>query len=147
MTLLRAILVASLASCLSASSVSAQPMQIVPPAAQTKPPAPVMHTAPEKKAPKRPTAKRPDAPAVVKTEPVTPPPVDPAQNQTTALRPSLPATGPQPDIAFGAYQRGEYLAAFKEASRRASEQGDPVAMTLIGDLYANGYGVPKDEKK
>ena len=59
----------------------------------------------------------------------------------------LPATGPQPDIAFGAYQRGEYLAAFKEASRRASEQGDPVAMTLLGDLYSNGYGVPKDEKK
>ena len=33
------------------------------------------------------------------------------------------------------------------ASRRASEQGDPVAMTLLGELYANGYGVAKDEKK
>ena len=54
---------------------------------------------------------------------------------------------PQGDVAFGAFQRGYYLEAFREASRRASEQGDPVAMTLLGELYANGYGVAKDEKK
>ena len=45
------------------------------------------------------------------------------------------------------FQRGHYLEAFKEATARASEQGDPVAMTLLGELYANGYGVAKDEKK
>ena len=54
---------------------------------------------------------------------------------------------PQGDIAYGAYQRGYYLEAFREATRRASEQGDPVAMTLLGELYANGYGVARDEKK
>ncbi len=67
-------------------------------------------------------------------------------SQQAALQPQ-PAPGAQGDVAFGAFQRGYYVEAFKEASRRASEQGDPVAMTLIGELYANGYGVAKDEKK
>ena len=92
----------------------------------------------------RPNAKRPDTPAAANTEPAAAPP---SKTEQSALRPSLPASGPQPDIAFGAYQRGEYLLAFKEATKRASEQGDPVAMTLLGELYSNGYGVPKDEKK
>src|SRR5205807_4014407 len=68
----------------------------------------------------------------------------PANTKTTALQPV--AAGPQGDVAYGAYQRGYYLAAFQEATRRAGD-GDPVAMTLLGDLYSNGYGVPRDEKK
>ena len=69
----------------------------------------------------------------------------PVTTKTTALQPQSPVVE-QGDVAFGAYQRGYYLAAFKEATRRAGE-GDPVAMTLLGDLYSNGYGVAKDEKK
>src|SRR5262249_55502549 len=78
--------------------------------------------------------------------PFTPP--EKAMPQTTqqaALQPQTPPDA-KADIAFGAFQRGLYLEAFKEATRRAGE-GDAIAMTLLGELYANGYGVPKDEKK
>ncbi|MDD9908421.1 MAG: tetratricopeptide repeat protein [Ahrensia sp.] len=50
------------------------------------------------------------------------------------------------DEAFGAFQRGYYLTAFSLALPRA-EAGDPNAQTLIGELYANGYGVARDVKK
>ncbi len=137
------------AACLAAPQAHAQaPMQIVPQAAQPQPTVTVPHEAKTPHA-KRPAAKpaTPEQPATVKTEPVTPATTSPAQTQVTTLASPASPNGPQGDIAFGAFQRGEYILAFKEASRRASEQGDPVAMTLIGELYANGYGVPKDEKK
>ena len=70
----------------------------------------------------------------------------PSNMKTTALQPQVPAASG--DVAFGAYQRGYYLDRLQGGDqRRASEQGDPVAMTLLGELYANGYGVAKDEKK
>src|SRR5262245_36104879 len=53
----------------------------------------------------------------------------------------------EPDIAFGAFQRGHYLTAFAEATRRVEEKADPKAMTLLGELYANGFGVGADDKK
>jgi TPR repeat protein len=62
------------------------------------------------------------------------------------LPPPRSGTG-EPDVAFGAFQRGYFLTAFKEATRRAEEQKDPQSMTLIAELYANGYGVPHDDKK
>src|SRR6267154_1856883 len=71
-------------------------------------------------------------------------PAAPSNTKTTALQPATMAE--QGDVAYGAYQRGYYLEAFKEATRRAGE-GDPVAMTLLGDLYSNGYGIAKDDKK
>ena len=52
----------------------------------------------------------------------------------------------EPDLAFGAYQRGYFLTAFNEASRRA-KNSDPKAMTLLGELYANGFGVGRDDAK
>jgi uncharacterized protein len=51
------------------------------------------------------------------------------------------------DLAFGAYQRGYYLTAFSLATKRIDDKGDPKSMTLLGELYANGYGVPRDDAK
>lgn len=50
------------------------------------------------------------------------------------------------DRAFGAYQRGYYLSAFKLALPRA-ESGDPAAQTLIAELFDKGLGVALDRKK
>jgi TPR repeat protein len=57
-----------------------------------------------------------------------------------------PAAG-EPDSAYGAFQRGLYLTAFHEATKRIDEKNDPKAMTLLGELYADGLGVPNDDKK
>ena len=144
------IMLAGLAACLSAQVARAQgPMQIVPPAAQGEPRVTPPNEPAAKKPGKRPVAKRaaPGEPATVKTEPVTPSSDTPTRTEVTALNPPAAPPGAPGDIAYGAFQRGEYFAAYKEANRRASERGDPVAMTLIGELYANGYGLPKDEKK
>ena len=40
-----------------------------------------------------------------------------------------------------------YLTAFREATSRIDEKSDPKAMTLLGELYADGLGVPNDDKK
>ena len=37
------------------------------------------------------------------------------------------------DVAYGAFQRGQYITAFNEASKRAP-QNDASAMTLLGEL-------------
>jgi TPR repeat protein len=59
----------------------------------------------------------------------------------------LPPTpgGPPPDLAFGAYQRGYFLTALKEATKRiAANSKDAAAMTLIGEIYRDGLAVPRD---
>ena len=54
--------------------------------------------------------------------------------------------GRELDVAYGAYQRGYYLTALR--SRRGGyEEKDVKAMTLLGELYANGFGVERDDKK
>jgi uncharacterized protein len=58
-----------------------------------------------------------------------------------------PRGGREPDLAYGAYQRGYFLTAFAEATRRVQEKADPRAMTLLGELYSNGFGVPLDDVK
>ena len=91
------------------------------------------------------------APAI--TPPARPPAAAKPQNPTPAPRPAagMPVVAPptrggqQPDIAYGAYQRGYFLTAFAEATRRAGEKNDARAMTLLGELYSNGFGVPLDE--
>src|SRR3712207_5888342 len=55
--------------------------------------------------------------------------------------PGAPAPSGDVDLAFGAFQRGYYLTAFHEATKRVNDKGDPRAMTLLGELYANGLGV------
>ncbi|HEY0567779.1 MAG TPA: tetratricopeptide repeat protein [Xanthobacteraceae bacterium] len=69
-------------------------------------------------------------------------------------KPGTPAIGSatgqaarEPDLAFGAFQRGYYITAFSEATRRVEEKADPKAMTLLGELYAQGFGIAADDKK
>ncbi|TAN00444.1 MAG: sel1 repeat family protein [Rhizobiaceae bacterium] len=52
----------------------------------------------------------------------------------------------QPDMAYGAYQRGLYLTALHLALPRA-QAGDPAAQTLAAEIYARGLGVPRDPDK
>jgi TPR repeat protein len=59
-------------------------------------------------------------------------------------QPVKPAT--TADDAFGAYQRGHFLTALREANKLAANN-DPQAMTLIAELYANGLGVGRDDAK
>ena len=48
--------------------------------------------------------------------------------------------------AYGAFQRGYYLSALRLAEPLAN-LGDPAAQTLLGEIYARGLGVPRDEKE
>jgi TPR repeat protein len=76
----------------------------------------------------------------------------PAQAAKPAAAAPAPASsapargGREPDLAYGAYQRGYFLTAFLEAMKRA-DKGDSRAMTLLGELYSNGLGVPQDDAK
>ena len=67
---------------------------------------------------------------------------DRAPEQPLARPVLAPAAG-EPDLAFGAFQRGYYLTAMELALARA-ERGDPAAQTLIGELYSRGWGVGQD---
>ena len=66
-----------------------------------------------------------------------------------ALLPLLlcPAGATEPDLAFGAFQTGHYLTAFGIATNRIELKKDPKAMTLVGELYAGGLGVPQNDVK
>ena len=64
------------------------------------------------------------------------------------MPPPLPprADGKPPDIAFGAYQRGNFLIALKEAERRIDDNPkDAAAMTLIGAIYHDGAAVGRND--
>ena len=81
---------------------------------------------------------RPANPPAAPGQPAETPPVTPA---------AAPATSPELDLAYGAYQRGYYLSAFNTATQRIEKLGDIKAMTLLGELYSNGYGVMQDDNK
>ena len=81
----------------------------------------------------------------------------PAIGQPAGLRPSVEAArlAPEPDLAYGAYQRGLYLTAVREATSRLDrDPDDAAAMTLLaeipdaqhalGVLYLRGRGVARD---
>ena len=56
-----------------------------------------------------------------------------------------PTPNPNVDVAFGAYQRGLFATALKEATARVSANGaDAPAMTLIGEIYRDGVSVKRD---
>ena len=56
------------------------------------------------------------------------------------------ADGKPADFAFGAYQRGNFLIALKEAERRIDDNSkDAAAMTLIGEIYHDGAAVGKND--
>src|SRR5262249_44392635 len=77
-----------------------------------------------------------------------PAPVPAVEAFPGATTPAAPAaTSREVDVAYGAYQRGYYLTAFIQATKRIEAQGDMRSMTLLGELYANGFGMPQDDKK
>lgn len=54
---------------------------------------------------------------------------------------------PVQDVAYAAYQTGFYLRAVKEATARIeADRNDAAAMTLLGEIYRQGLGVPLDVK-
>ena len=64
------------------------------------------------------------------------------------MAPALARAGAaEPDYVYGAYQRGYFLTALSLATHRAAENNDPKAMTMLGQLYADGDGVAQDDKK
>jgi uncharacterized protein len=111
---------------LLSGAASAQ-LQLAPPSAPAK--KPKLH---------RPAAK---PPVVEKKSAGEQPAVAPAKPTLTA------SSSTKPDLAFGAFQRGYYITAFELATQRAANKDDPKSMTLLGELYANGLGVPQDDKK
>src|SRR6516225_6229718 len=75
----------------------------------------------------------------------------PAAESRSATTPSTANSAPagedpRVDLVYGAYQRGEYRTARDLAAPRA-QAGDPKAMTMLGELYANALGVKLDEAK
>ena len=62
--------------------------------------------------------------------------------------PNYLTAGVAPDVAFGAFQRGYYVTALREAMKRIdANQADGPAMTLVGQLYKDGLGVRRDPKE
>jgi uncharacterized protein len=72
-----------------------------------------------------------------------------AQTFTPAFTPPADhpiPSGPPPDVAFGDYQRGYFLTALREALKRVGDNPkDAAAMTLIGQIYREGYAVARNE--
>lgn len=63
------------------------------------------------------------------------------QNPIGATHPQSPPVA-NGDLAYGAFQRGYYVTAMAEALKRVSANDrDAPALTLIGELYAEGLGV------
>ena len=54
---------------------------------------------------------------------------------------------PAIDVVYGAYQRGFYRTALELAKIRATEKNDPVAMTMLGELYSSTPGIRRDYGK
>jgi TPR repeat protein len=58
------------------------------------------------------------------------------------------ADGVPPDLAFGAYQRGNFLYALLEAERRLdANPKDAAAMTLMGEIYRDGAAVARSDQE
>ncbi len=68
----------------------------------------------------------------------------PSQRQPVPTGPADPAI----DGAYGAYQAGFFLEAFRQATRRIEEDAnDAAAMTLLAELHLQGLGVKQDSRK
>ena len=79
-------------------------------------------------------------------------PKPPAQAPANPAAPAAPAAapnknGPQPDLPYGAYQRGYFTTAFSLATKQVEYKADPRAMTLLGEIYAQGLGLPQNDQK
>src|SRR6059058_1906334 len=123
------------------ASASAQ-TSLTPPAAQP----PASPPAAKKEAPK------PKAPSAAKKPAATPTPspaapTKPAATPVPSPSPTAAFEDPNVDSVYGAYQRGLYKTAFDLAITRAQYNGDAKAMTMLGELYANGLGIKRDYAK
>src|SRR4029079_15305129 len=96
---------------------------------------------PTKPVPKKPA---PDRPAAAK-KPTAPAAATPSASSTPAT--ATPPVDPKVDLVYGAYQRGLYKTSFELATKRVQENGDPKAMTMLGELYANALGIKRDYAK
>jgi hypothetical protein len=94
-------------------------------------------------------AATPPSPSAPESQPSPPAEATPAvPAQETPETPQARPESPPPDIAFGAYQRGMFLTAFKEATKRLeSNTDDTAAMALLAELYTRGLGVNQDWEK
>ena len=116
---------------LAAPAWAQAPIQIVPPAAQTPPPKPLkpVHRPPPAKTAK-PAAEPPGSPAPAKPKP------QPSTSKSLALPYAAPGSGAaEPDLAYAAYDGGQYLTAFAEATRRVNDKGDPTTPALQVQQY------------
>jgi TPR repeat protein/thiamine monophosphate synthase len=120
------------------------PVDVVPPTAKPAPPPPPPSRPAEDSRQRTDRQKADDA----RPKAAPPPPAArrPSQSASPPAAVASPAR-PGPDLAYGAYQRGYFLTAFAEATKRVEEKGDTRAMTLLGELYANGLGVSGDDTK
>ena len=127
-------------------------ISLAPPAAQ--PPASPPAAKKEAPKPKAPTAAK--KPAATPTPTPTPTPAAPLKPAITTRPVATPTPSPSPtaafedpnaDIVYGAYQRGLYKTTFDLATTRAQYNGDPKAMTMLGELYANGLGIKRNYAK
>lgn len=107
-------------------------------------PAAAQDTAPS--APEPPAV--PEAAAPATTAPAQAQPVETNRFRATTLDappPSGDAADPALDLAYGAYQRGYYLTAFHRATQLLErDPANAAAMTLLGELYAQGFGIAQD---
>src|SRR5690349_8434749 len=103
-------------------------------AAQVSPPTPAAQTPPAENSAKKAT------PHALPKKNVAPA----ADPKSSATSPPPPADDPNADVVYGAYQRGQYKTALDLARPRA-QAGDPKAMTMLGELYANALGVKRDD--
>src|SRR6266487_1710801 len=71
----------------------------------------------------------------------------PVATPTPSPSPTAAFEDPNVDAVYGAYQRGLYKTAFDLAITRAQYNGDAKAMTMLGELYANGLGIKRDYAK
>src|ERR1700760_2543038 len=135
---LRAFPILVVAATLTWTSDAAAQMSIAPPA-ETPPAKPTSPSAPAP-AP----AAKPKAKPVIKKPAATSAPTAAPEAATT---PAPIPDDPNADLVFGAYQRGLYKTSFDLATKRAQENADPKAMTMLGELYANAMGVRRDDAK
>ena len=124
-----------LLGCLMLTASAAAQISLAPPSTQPPPAAGKPAARPKAKPPV--VAKKPAATATPK----------PAATPTATVTPAPAPDDPNVDLVYGAYQRGQYKTAFDLALKRAQDNNDPKAMTILGELYANAMGVKRDYAK
>jgi len=146
---------ASLICCVMLATGASAQISLVPPAAtpppaasKPAPPKPKRHTPLKKpsEAAKKPdeASKKPAAPAAKPPSPDLPKAGDISPEELAAAAVN---EDPNIDLVYGAYQRGFYRTAFRLATQRAQQKNDATAMTMLGELCANGQGTKRDYAK